>query len=121
MGSYLLDLYLTARQPRNFLRLLVIFMGTWLSAHWILGTDSGFGAINLILSCEATIAGAVMLMKQEQSAAMQAKQLDALVAFGETQQQMLKDLQERSREDREDMRMLIGLVKDELQARGVQV
>ena len=120
MGNYLLLLYLTAREPRNFLRLLSIFMATWLTVHWLAGTDEGFGGLNLILSCEATIAGAVMLMQQKEQAVLQGKQLLALIAFGETQQQLLQQISTTQSEHREDVRMLLALAKDLMARQGSQ-
>ncbi len=70
MGK-LFRFYLMVRKPRNFLKILVIFLSTWLFSHWAFGTDGDFGAINLILSTEASIAGAVLMMVAEESAEWQ--------------------------------------------------
>jgi uncharacterized membrane protein len=94
----LLRFYLTFRNPKNFLWVLVIFLSVWLTLHFINGFDSDFGAINLILSVEASIAGAVLMMVAERSSAMQqrnnddqGKMIAAMLALAEAQRQLLTD------------------------------
>jgi hypothetical protein len=91
MRNPVLRLYLTVRKPRNFLRLLCLFITTSLILHVFRGYDADWGSTNLILSIEATIAGAVMLMVQEEAAEMQEKMLKALVSMAEAQHAMLAD------------------------------
>ena len=79
----ILRFYLTIRKPRNFLKLLCVFIGTSLMLHWFRGYDHEFGSTNLILSIEATVAGAVMLMVQEESATMIEKMLARIIALEE--------------------------------------
>lgn len=94
----LLRLYLTVRKPRNFLIVLCIFIGTSLLLHFFNGYDGDWGATNLILSIEASTAGAVLMMVAEQSAQMQirngedqAKMLAAVLSIAEAQRGMLSD------------------------------
>lgn len=91
MRNPALRLYITVRKPRNFLRLLCVFIGTSLALHFLRGYDADWGGTNLILSIESTVAGAVMLMVQEESAEMQAKMLSALLGMAEAQRAMLAD------------------------------
>lgn len=79
----LLRFYLTIRKPRNFLKLLCLFIGTSLTLHWLRGYDHEWGSTNLILSIEATVAGAVMLMVQEESAQLIEKMLERIIALEE--------------------------------------
>jgi hypothetical protein len=79
----MLDLYLTIRKPRNFLKLLCLFISCSVALHFSFGYDIEWGSTNMILSIEATIAGAVMLMVQEESAEMQGKTLSALLKMAE--------------------------------------
>ena len=79
----LLRLYLWLRSPRVFLVLLCTFVGTSLTLHFLRAYDADFGATNLILSIEASIAGAVLMMVAEESAAMQraaAEQMHTMLA-----------------------------------------
>lgn len=64
-------LYLTFRHPRVFLIALVTFVITSLLLHFFRGYDSDWGATNLTLSIEASIASAVLTMMAERAAAMQ--------------------------------------------------
>ena len=86
----MLRLYLTVRKPRNFLILLCLFICVSLLLHFFHGYDSDFGATNLILSIEATVAGAVLMMVAEESAEIQARMLKQLVEMGEAQAKTLK-------------------------------
>ena len=86
----MLRLYLTVRRPRNFLILLCLFILSSLLLHYFHGYDSDFGATNLILSIEATVAGAVLMMVAEESADIQARMLTQLVEMGEAQAKTLK-------------------------------
>lgn len=79
----LLRFYLTIRKPRNFLKLLCLFIGTSLTLHWLRGYDHEWGSTNLILSIEATVAGAVMLMVQEESSQLIEKMLERIISLEE--------------------------------------
>lgn len=87
----LLRLYLTIRKPRNFLILLCIFIGTSLMLHFMNGYDGDFGATNLILSIEASTAGAVLMMIAEESAQAQQRLLETILAL----EQKLLEIDER--------------------------
>ena len=77
----LLRFYLTIRKPRNFLILLCIFIGTSLALHFMNGYDGDFGATNLILSIEASTAGAVLMMIAEESSQAQQQMLETILAL----------------------------------------
>lgn len=64
-------LYLAFRHPRVFLFALVTFVITMLSLHFLRGVDEDWGATNLTLSIEASIASAVLTMMAERAAQMQ--------------------------------------------------
>lgn len=66
-------IYLAFRHPRVFLIALVTFVITSLTLHFFRGYDSDWGATNLTLSIEASIASAVLTMMAERSAEMQAQ------------------------------------------------
>jgi hypothetical protein len=90
MRNPLLRFYLTVRRPRNFLILLCIFIGTSLLLHFLNGYDGDWGATNLILSIEASTAGAVLMMVAESSAETQERMLEALVEMSQSQDKTLK-------------------------------
>jgi hypothetical protein len=90
MAKIILRFYLIVRKPRNFLKLALIFICTSLVLHFTRGYDADWGATNLILSIDATIAGAVMLMVQESAAEKLETMLDALVDMGKAQEKTLK-------------------------------
>ncbi len=79
----ILRLYLTIRRPRNFLILLCIFIATSLALHFMHGYDADFGATNLILSIEASTAGAVLMMIAEESAEAQKRMLETILSLEE--------------------------------------
>ncbi|HJQ13094.1 MAG TPA: hypothetical protein VJ840_18825 [Gemmatimonadaceae bacterium] len=60
-------LYLRFRQPKVFLIALLAFIGTMLVAHFFRGVDSDWGATNLTLSCEASVASAVLTVAAEET------------------------------------------------------
>ncbi|RKP56351.1 hypothetical protein [Pararobbsia silviterrae] len=117
----MLQLYLVIRKPRNFLVLLCLFISTSLALHFMHGYDSDWGATNLMLSIEATIAGAVLMMKAEESAEMQrqnsieqAKMLAGVLAIAEAQREILADNAEVLRALRDsNERVLKALIEGE--------
>lgn len=131
----LLRLYLTVRKPRNFLIILCTFIGTSLFLHFACGIDGDFGATNLILSIEASTAGAVLMMVAEESAAWQKehaerqsrtlaevravsesteKMLEGVLLIAEAQREMLLDHASILRVLRDgDQRILEALMKAE--------
>ncbi|CAM2142734.1 DUF1003 domain-containing protein [Pararobbsia alpina] len=89
-------LYLAFRQPRVFLVALVTFVAVSLVSHFLHHYDPDFGATNLILSIEASIASAMLMVVAEESAEMQrrnsadqARMLAAVLAMAEAQRDML--------------------------------
>lgn len=91
MRKLILRFYLTVRKPRNFLKIVFTFIVTSLLLHWWHGYDSDWGATNLILSIDATIASTIMLMIQEEGAEKMDRMLAALLAMAEAQRDMLAD------------------------------
>jgi len=94
----LMRIYLTFRKPRNFLVVLILFIAVSLTLHFVLGTDADLGLTNLILSIEASTAGAVLMVVAEESAELQRQTVDsqgrmlaALLAIAEAQRDMLTD------------------------------
>jgi uncharacterized membrane protein len=75
MGNRALQVYLTVRNPRNFLILLCVYIVTSLVSHYAFGYDGDFGLTNLVLSVEASTAGAVLMMVAEESARATAETL----------------------------------------------
>jgi uncharacterized membrane protein len=76
MGNKILRVYLTVRNPRNFLILLCAYIVGSLTAHFGFGYDGDFGLTNLVLSLEASTAGAVLMMVAEESARATAEMLN---------------------------------------------
>lgn len=98
MDNPILRLYLTVRKPRNFLIILAIFILASLLLHFTGHYDGDFGATNLILSIEASTAGAVLMMVAEQSAEWQrenslkqAEMLAVMLSMAEAQRDILAD------------------------------
>lgn len=60
-------LYLRFRHPKVFLIALCTFICTMLGLHYFFGIDSDWGGTNLTLSCEASIASAVITVAGEES------------------------------------------------------
>ncbi|MBR8343087.1 hypothetical protein KDX40_04955 [Burkholderia ambifaria] len=99
MRELVLRFYLMVRKPRNFLKIVFTFIATSLSLHWLHGYDPDWGATNLILSIDATIASTIMLMIQEEGAEKMDRMLSALLAMAEA-------ARERDLEQLEMMRIL---------------
>lgn len=90
-----LRIYLMVRRPRNFLVILLCFIVVSLIAHHF-GYDPEWGATNLSLSIEATIAGAVLMVVAEESAelqrttvAAQGRMLEALLNMAEAEREAM--------------------------------
>lgn len=83
MRKLILRFYLTVRKPRNFLKIVFVFIGTSLTLHWLRGYDADWGATNLILSIDATIASTIMLMFQEEGAERMERMVAALIGMAE--------------------------------------
>lgn len=115
-------LYLTFRHPRVFLFALVTFIGTMLSLHFFRGVDSDWGATNLTLSIEASIASAVLTMMAERAAQTQQEiadqmrqMLGASLEMQEAQDRMLKGIlliAEAQRDMLLDHRTLLQALKE---------
>lgn len=90
MRKLILRFYLTVRKPRNFLKIVSTFIASSLLLHWLRGYDPDWGGTNLILSIDATIASTIMLMIQEEGAALQEEMLKKLVEMGQHQEKTLR-------------------------------
>lgn len=66
-GSTLKRLYLRFRHPKVFLIALCTFICTMLGLHFFFGIDSDWGGTNLTLSCEASVASAVLTVGTEEA------------------------------------------------------
>lgn len=74
-------LYATFRGSKAFLVGLVAFVGTWLAFHFIVGFDADFGALNTILSTEASVSLAFFTMVSDRQSRAQQKQAEAMAAM----------------------------------------
>lgn len=79
MRDRLFRLYVAARNPKYFLWLLCAFISSSIYAHTRLGYDGDFGLTNLILSIEASSAGAVLMVVADASAALCERMLTAIL------------------------------------------
>lgn len=66
-----LKLYAMFREPRNFLIILCAYVACSLTAHVLHGWDADFGTTNLVLSIEASIASAAIMMMGRRTAEAQ--------------------------------------------------
>lgn len=116
MRKLILRFYLTVRKPRNFLKIVFVFIASSLLLHWLHGYDTDWGATNLILSIDATIASTIMLMIQEEGAERMDRMLAALIDMAQAQRDMLADHATLLRALREgDERILKTLTEGEKQ------
>lgn len=67
MGKTLHRLYLRFRSPKIFLIALCAFIVTSLYLHYTRGYDADWGGTNLTLSCEASVASAVITVAAEET------------------------------------------------------
>lgn len=114
MRKLIMRVYLTIRKPRNFLKIIFVFIVTSLTLHWVHGYDADFGATNLILSIDATIASTIMLMFQEEGAERMERMVAALIDMAEAARErdaeqiaLLRTLKES------DERLLKALIEEE--------
>ena len=54
--------YAAFRGSPVFIAVLVLGVSLWLLGHWYLGLDKDFGEINLVLSIEAGVSSALLVM-----------------------------------------------------------
>lgn len=64
------DRYKHLRSSQAFLIGLAMFIATWLAAHWLAGFDPNLSEINLILSTEASLSMALLMMVQDKTDAV---------------------------------------------------
>lgn len=115
-------LYLAFRHPRVFLIALVTFVIVMLTLHFARGYDADFGATNLCLSIEASIASAVLTLMAERAAEMQKRvaeqmhqMLSASLSMQEAQDKTLKGvllIAEAQRDMLLDHRALLQALKE---------
>lgn len=90
-------LYAAFREPKVFLTILCGFITMSLTEHVMRSYDVDLGLTNLILSIEASVYGVIssmmtktVLRKQDEMAATQQKQLDAVLEMTAAQDKTLK-------------------------------
>ncbi len=101
MASRLYEVYLVFKRPRNFLRVLLVYIITSLTLHFAFGIDADLGGTNLVLSIEAAITTMVLIVASEESNAVQLQMLQALLTLAEGQRdseverlQLLREMRE---------------------------
>lgn len=104
LSVYALRAYMTFRNPKFFLVILVAYISGSLFAHCSIGYDADFGLTNLILSIEASTASAVLMMVTERTAALQEQ-------MAQVQREQLSAILEHSIEQRKLMERLIAIVE----------
>ena len=89
--------YQRFRDPGNFLRVVLLFISGSLTLHFAVHYDPDWGATNLILSIEATVASAALMLlarenqrRNEESAQVQAQMLATLLALAQADQRALE-------------------------------
>ena len=89
--------YQRFRDPGNFLRIVLLFISGSLTAHFAIHYDPDWGATNLILSVEATVASAALMVlardsqrRAEAADQVQAKMLETLLALAQAEQKALE-------------------------------
>lgn len=118
LAPYLLRAYMTFRDPKFFLIVLVLYIVGALLAHSQLNWDPEFGLTNLLLSIEASTASAVLMMVAERTAAtqdemakVQREQLAQLLAIAESNAALMKDHVAMLKEIRENDVALLEYLK----------
>lgn len=71
----LASVYARFRASTAFLVVLVLFVAAWIAAHLLWGFDSDWGLLNLILSIEASISVALIIMANDRQETIEKKQL----------------------------------------------
>jgi hypothetical protein len=88
--SKLMRLYSAFRDPRNFLVILISFVVASAAFHMLNSYDPDWGTTNLILSIEASIASAAIMMMSRNNSDEQAKMLDAVYEMSAAQDKTLR-------------------------------
>lgn len=96
-------LYSKFRGSTWFLGLLMVTIGLWLAAHWILGLDRDLGGLNIFLSFEASVSLAFFTMVNDAQMAEQKKQTDAMEALLTKIQQQDAQVLEAVEDIKEDL------------------
>ena len=84
-------LYTRFRRSRLFLIVLVVVVSLWLTAHYVFGLDPDFGGLNLALSVEATMAGAILYIALKRSERLQAEQLKYIADMSAAIRELLQN------------------------------
>lgn len=111
-------LYQQFRDPGNFLRVLLLFISLSMTLHFMLHYDPDWGATNLVLSVEASVASAALMLlardaqkKAEESSRMQAQMLETLLTLAQGDQRSLERGEELLRDLLEHDRRSIAILQ----------
>jgi len=86
----LMRVYASFRDPRNFLVILVTYILLSATMHLLHGYDPEWGMTNLILSIEASVASAALMMMGKKNGDEQAKMLAMVLEMASAQDKTLK-------------------------------
>lgn len=110
--------YQRFRDPGNFLRVLLLFISLSMVLHFTLHYDEDWGATNLALSIEASVASAALMLlaresqrRAEESARVQAKMLETLLSLAQAEQRALERGEQLLAELLEHDRRAIGVLE----------
>lgn len=119
-APFALRAYMTFRDPKFFLIVLIAFISCSLFAHISLAYDADFGLTNLILSIEASTASAVLMMVAEQTAStqkemaqLQREQMAQLLALAEANAAAAKEYVAMLKDIRETDKALLAYLKSQ--------
>ena len=97
MREFAARAYQQFRDPGNFLRALLLFISLSATLHFALHYDPDWGATNLILSIEASVASAALMLlaresqrRAEEAARIQACMLETLLVLAQAEQRALE-------------------------------
>jgi uncharacterized membrane protein len=82
--------YRKFRTSRHFLAVLCTFIGVWVTLHFADGFDPDWGALNLVLSIEASIGMVFFMMVADKQDAFQRKQTEYMLHLLESQKEILR-------------------------------
>lgn len=118
LAPYLLRAYMTFRDPKFFLIVLILYIVGALLAHTQLNWDPEFGLTNLLLSIEASTASAVLMMVAERTAAtqdemakLQREQMAQLLRLAESNAALMQTHVAMLKEIRDNDRALLEYLK----------
>ena len=94
MNEKLAALYKRLRTSKAFLLGLAAFIGTWAALHFLIGFDPEWGALNLILSAEASLSMALFMMLSDRQDQFQREQREQMLHLMEAVHAMLLKMSE---------------------------